>query len=84
MWSPLGDFLAVAGSPRGLDISGLIMFVYQDLNLVPDSETVDPTTIKGNVLAFFWSPNGSKLAYVTLSRVRGVLTWNVLDLNSQG
>ena len=83
MWSPRGDFLAVAGSPRGLELMGSIMLVYQDLKLVPDSETVDPMTIEDNVLAFFWSPDGSKLAYVTLSQVRGVLTWNLLDMNSR-
>jgi len=73
----------VAGSPRGLELMGSVMLVYQDLKLVPDSETVDPMTIEDNVLAFFWSPDGSKLAYVTLSQVRGVLTWNLLDMNSR-
>ena len=83
MWSPRGDFLAVAGSPRGLELMGSIMLVYQELRLVPEGDKTMPMIIDDNILAFFWAPNGSKLAYVTLSQVRGVLTWNLLDLNSR-
>ena len=36
--------------------------------------------IDENVIAYFWSPDSSKLAYVTLSDTRGALRWNILDV----
>jgi len=36
------------------------------------------------ILAFFWSPDGSKIAFVTASNATGGLRWKVLDLGIGG
>jgi len=36
--------------------------------------------IEEDVVAFFWSPDSTKMAYVTLTDAQGVLRWNAYDL----
>ena len=79
LWSPDGAYLAAAGANQALLYQGLSIFVYQDLTLYPEDDAKQPIRIRDNVVAYFWSPDSSKLAYVTLSDTRGVLRWMILD-----
>ena len=80
LWSPSGDFLALAGSTRVISYLGLHLFVYRDLALFSESQTAPPILIQDNVMAYFWSPDGSKLAYVAPSEEAGALRWTVFNV----
>ena len=73
LWSPNGESLAVAHS----DLAGGL--VYQGVSLFTSDGARRPMAIRSDVLAFFWSPDSTKLAYVTLSDNREFLRWMVLD-----
>ena len=76
LWSPDGGLLAVAHS----DIPG--GFLYQGVSLFnPDGSRL-PVEINEEVVAFFWSPDSTSLAYVTLTGTRGDRRWNVLDVRN--
>ena len=74
LWSPNGKSLAVAQSelPGGL--------IYRGVKLVSLDGDRLPFEIQKDVLAFFWSPDSTKLAYVTLADSSGVLRWMVLNV----
>ena len=80
LWSPSGLYVAIGDSSRRFLYLGVGMFVHQAVRIVsPDSDAPD-RLIEDNVVAFFWSPDGSKLAYVSLSETPQTLRWNVLDV----
>ena len=74
LWSPDGDSLAVAPSdfPGGILYRGVALFS-------PDGNR-QPLDIDEDVIAFFWSPDSTMLAYVTPTETRGVVSWNVFDV----
>ena len=76
LWSPNGESLAVAHSrpPGGTFYGGLSIHS-------PDG-VKQQTRIDEELLAFFWSPDSTKLAYVTVSLVQESLRWMVLDVGS--
>ena len=78
LWSPNGESLAVAHSrPSGGTF-------YGGLSLYSPDGVKEPTGIDEDLLAFFWSPDSTKLAYVTVSLVQESLRWMVLDVESGG
>ena len=83
-WSPDGELLAVAGSTRVLTYLGMTMFIYRDLALFPATPAEDPDEepvgVRDSILAYFWSPDGTKVAYVVLSDEEGVLRWMILNV----
>lgn len=80
LWSPDGAFLAVAGPARVFGYQDKQLFIYLNLRLYPEDKEKQPVEIRDNILAYFWSPDGTKLAYVTLSEKRGVLRWMVFNV----
>ena len=76
LWSPTGEWLALGRS----DTPGLP--AYEEVVLVSPNGDQHPTSITGIVIAFFWSPDGSMLAYVTTTDTAGVWTWTVLDVET--
>ena len=80
LWSPDGDTLAVAHSGQPSRVTG--GFVYQGIRLItPEGERRD-VEIDEIVVAFFWSPNGRMIAYVTFAEGGEGLRWNILDVAS--
>jgi Tol biopolymer transport system component len=78
LWSPDGRSLAVGLS----QLQG--GFIYDGVTFYSPDGTKQSVEIEGEVISFFWSPDSSKLAYVTLSLGREELRWMVLDLNDGG
>ena len=76
LWSPDGQSLAVVKSrnPDGYINQSLVIFS-------PDG-TRKPASLEDNIISFFWSPDSSKIAYLTLTRTRGLLRLMMLDVNS--
>ncbi len=82
LWSADGSRLAVADDVRPILYGNTVMFVYRQLRAL-DSENLDATAqVNENILAYFWSPDSSRIAYVTLADPSGGLRWSVLDVAS--
>lgn len=77
LWSPDGSLLAVAHS------GSRSSFGYQGVALVTPKGARLSVEIRAEVLAFFWSPDSRKLAYVVPSGTRSVLRWMILDLATE-
>lgn len=94
-WSPPGDRIGYIVTERP-EIAGLGQVAYGKL-LVTDAAGANSRTLAdGEVLAFFWSPDGGQIAYLTLTRsTQGAapgpqtialqgdelrLRWNVADI----
>ena len=75
--SPDGRFLAVGHSGSRRD------FGYQGVALFSPDGTRRSVGIDEDVIAFFWSPDSHKLAYVTPSGTRNVLRWMVLNVENE-
>ena len=80
LWSPSGEFLALAGSSRVINYLGLNLLVYRDLVLVSEDRADEQILIQDNVIAYFWSSDGAKLAYVMPSDTPGILRWMILNV----
>ena len=77
LWSPDGRSLAVGHSESGNP------FVYQGVALFSPEGARLPVGIRAEVLAFSWSPDSRKLAYVVTSGTRSGLRWMILDLATE-
>ena len=78
-WSPDGSFLAVT-QPAFVVYGPLGLRVFRRVSLLRDGREPDTVGIDDNVVAFFWSPDSTKLAYVTLTDTPPTLRWMVLDV----
>ena len=77
MYSPIDPHL-LAVTQRGLRTGG----GYADLDLV-DTRQVEATKLfGGGLLAFYWSPDGSKIMLATGPPVDGLLEWRITDLET--
>ncbi len=74
VWSPDGATLAVAKSRAR---EGLIS---PGITLYGADGTKREMGVEGNIQAFFWSPDSLKLAYLLVTRDRGVLRYMMLDM----
>ena len=73
LWSPDGLTLAVAMSDSPGDS------LYEDVAFYSPDGTQQSLDLEEPIVAFFWSRDSTKLAYVTLTETLGVLRWMVLD-----
>ena len=82
LWSGDGSHLAVADEVRPVLYGNTVLFVYRQLRVL-DAEGFEATIeLNENIVAFFWSPDSSKIAYATLSDPSGGMQWNLLDMAS--
>ena len=75
LWSPSAELIAIVDSPDPT------LAYFTELRLV--SPTGDQETIlaKEPILAFFWSPDGQRIAYVALNEASlPQLTWKIIDI----
>ena len=76
LWSPNGQSLAVAQSEftAGLIYQGVSIFSLDGTRQHPEVQEEE------SVIAFYWSPDSTRLAYVTLADRLGILRWMVLNV----
>ena len=72
LWSPDGREIATADSTSGALPS------YQRLRVVQADGSGERTVVEDSFLAFFWSPDGEWLLYVTVAPSQRSLIWNVV------
>ena len=84
LWSPDGAYLALAETVRPLSYLGLNLLAYRDLRLIPSGAESKQIELQDNILAYFWSPDSTKLAYVTLAEGANVLRWKLLNVSDFG
>jgi TolB protein len=80
LWSPSGDRLAVHSANRALDYLGQPLLVGDGLVFYSPTGEPLPPQVPEPMVAFFWSPDGSRIAYVSQPDQNGVLRWVVLDI----
>lgn len=80
LWSPDGTILAVSSSARLLPYEDVELLVSRKLTLFREDDASIPYFIEDNIIAYFWSPDSSKIAYVLASETPGVLRWMLLDV----
>ena len=76
-WSPDGAELAVADQshPRN--------GIFQRLRVVPTGGGQSRTIGEGPILAFFWSPNGGRIAWVGVDLEKSTLEWMTVDSSGE-
>ena len=75
LWSPKGDHIAVArttafGEP-----------LYDGLQLISVDSLETRYLTNDKLFAYFWSPDGNKIAYITITEELGVFRWKVVDID---
>ncbi|MEE9261530.1 MAG: LpqB family beta-propeller domain-containing protein, partial [Dehalococcoidia bacterium] len=76
LWAPQGNRLAIGQSSDGND------------PFLQDIQVIDVTTgeilplVQRPILAFFWSPDGSRVAYVTTNIEETALQWRVVEVRT--
>lgn len=82
LWSAKGGKLAVADESRAVFYQGAPASVYRRLRVLGGSDHGELARIEDHTLAYFWSPDGAKIAFVTAPDGRGSLRWNVYDIET--
>ena len=82
LWSSTGQHIAVAESTQYFIYRDTPMSVYDGVAVVQTSSSDDTVELNLPVLAYFWSPDATKIALVTLSDRQGALSWALYDVLS--
>ena len=82
LWSRDGEHLAVAEASQYFRYRDTALPAYNGIAVVPADSTQDVVELDLPVLAFFWSPDGTKIALVTLSERRNALSWALYDVET--
>ena len=79
LWSPDGSHLAVADDVRPIRYGSTPILVYRRFRMLDTTTFSDKALVYDNVLSYFWSPDGTKVALVTIADTGGELRWTLLD-----
>ena len=71
MWSPDGSRLAVAEQPDANS------FLFQSLRVLSADGSEASTLVEEPLLAFYWSPQGDKIAWVSVDAQERLFQWKV-------
>ena len=82
LWSRDGEHLAVAEASQYFRYQDTALPAYNGIAIVPADSTEGVVELDLPVLAFFWSPDGTKIAFVTLSEIRNALSWALYDVET--
>jgi TolB protein len=78
LWSPQGGELAVADQPNPDSL------IFERLRVVSSDGSGERTLVEEPLIAFYWSPDGTQLAYVSLDTESRVFEWKVIDREGNG
>ena len=76
LWSPRGDQLALGQSSTTDDP------FLEELRLIDAVSEEETVLVQRPIVAFFWSPDATKIAYVSLNDSEDNLQWRVIDLTT--
>lgn len=74
MWSPTGEELAVADQPDSNTVA------FERLRVVSAGSGEERTVTEESLLAFYWSPDGRRIAWVGLEREQQTFEWKVSSI----
>lgn len=80
LWSPDGSHLAVADDVRPVRYGNTPILVYRRFRMLDSATFSEKALVHENVLSYFWSPDGTKVALVTIAGAEGDLRWTLLDV----
>ena len=80
LWSSDGSYLAVADDAQPALYGRTPVLVYRGLRILDGESFRETARVDQHVLAYFWSPDGSRIALAAL-RGRG-LGWTILDVET--
>ena len=82
LWSSDGSHLAVADDAQPALYGRSPVLVYRVLRVLDGDSFEEVARVDQHVLAYFWSPDGSRIAFAALrGRGRG-LGWTILDVET--
>ena len=81
-WSPNGSHLAVVDDVTPVRYGNTPILVYRQFRMLDSATFSEKARVEENVVAFFWSPDGNKIAVVTIEGAGGELRWTLLDVES--
>ena len=82
LWSPDGSHLAVADDATPVRYGNTPILVYRQFRMLDSATFSIKAAVDENVLSYFWSPDGTKVAIVTLAGTGGELRWTLLDVET--
>ena len=80
LWSSDGSHLAVADDARLALYGRTPVLVYRGLRILDGVSFQETVRVDQNVLAYFWSPDGSRIAFAALRGPGRGLGWTILDV----
>ena len=81
-WASTGRHLAVAEASQYLMYRDTALPLYGSLAVLTAGSSQSVVELELPALAFFWSPDGTKIALVTLSEKQGALSWALYDVDT--
>ena len=82
LWASTGRHLAVVEASQYLMYRDTAMPLYGSISVVTVGSSQGVVELDLPVLAFFWAPDGTKIALVTLSEKQGALSWALYDVET--
>ena len=82
LWSPDGAHLAVVDDVTPVRYGNTPILVYRQFRMLDSATFSVKAAVTENVLSYFWSPDGTKIAIVTLAGTGGELRWTLLDVET--
>ena len=79
-WSPDGRHLAVHGTSGITTYMGQQVILGEGFRLYDADGSSTDLGVGDLMIAMFWSPGGSRIAYVTAPDARGTLAWRLYDV----
>jgi TolB protein len=81
-WSPNGAAIAVSDTEAVARVPNLGLLVFPHISIYDSSASAVLASVQAPVVSYFWSPDSTKIALVTLAADFSALQWHVLDVGT--